>query len=99
MTQLIPQQKIDEAASDYADVNYDEDYRNFYDVCETAFNAGVQFALKEIEPLICEFAEWAYKNYDYIERIGNKSEWIWKKNNDCFTTKQLLEEFINSKNK
>lgn len=95
MTQLISQQKIDEAAEHYAIHKFDNPDIDLSD----GVKFGVQFTLKEIEPLICEAIEWAYKNYDYIERIGNKSEWIWKKNNDCFTTKQLLEEFINSKNK
>jgi hypothetical protein len=88
MTQLIQQQKINEAASGY----FDEKEQKI-------FKFGVQFAVNEIQPLIVDFAEWTYKNYDYIERIGNRSEWMWKKNNEYFTTKQLLEEFINSKSK
>lgn len=93
MKQLIPQSKIDEAAIKHSNEYWGENYN------EAGFNAGVQFALNEIQPFVCEFAEFAYKNYDYIERISNKREWMWKKNNDCFTTQQLLEEFINYKNK
>ena len=95
MKQLIPQSRIDEAASEYL---YQEAGKTRYSgptITKRIFNDAVQFTLNEIQPLIVEFAEFAYKNYDYIERISNKREWMWKKNNDCFTTQQLLEEFIN----
>ena len=90
MKQLITQERIDEAVKELfcGTANHEE---------KDGFKNGVQFALNEIEPFICALSEWAYKNYDYIERISNKNEWVWKKNNDVFTTKQLLEEFINEK--
>ena len=99
MKQLIPQDRIDEDFSEYL---YKEAGMERYSepmITKRIFNASVQFTLNEIQPFVCEFAEFAYKNYDYIERISNKREWMWKKNNDCFTTQQLLEEFIDFKNK
>lgn len=93
--QLIPQSRIDEARHKANNRILPKSAYEF----DCGWDAGFQFALNEIQPLICEFAEFAYKNYDYIERISNKREWMWKKNNDCFTTQQLLEEFIDFKNK
>ena len=96
MTQLILQQKIDEYAKIDSEMYCLNDTLH-KKIFEAGFQFGTRFVLNEIETLMVEFAEWAYKNYDYIERIGNKNEWVWKKNNDVFTTKQLLEEFINEK--
>jgi hypothetical protein len=52
MTQLISEQKIEEAAMKFDDsISWEgEQVRN-------GFNAGVDFALKEIEPLMIEFAK------------------------------------------
>lgn len=102
MTQLIPQQKIDEAAKEYADKTYpllglhedwisdgyDEGYNDAKNrLSPYDFNAGVQFALKKIEPLMIEFAEWCMVRTDDHELFSG-----------CKSTYRLLEEFINSKN-
>ena len=84
MKQLISQSKIDEAAKEYL---YKEAGMERYSepmITKRIFKCGVQFALKEIEPLMVEFAEFIISS----TRIMNLK-----------TTKQLLEEFINSKNK
>ena len=92
MTQLISQSKIDEASNSLGlkEISFIRDqYDHGLKVgIEFGFEKGVQFTLNEIQPLMIEFAEFAYKNYDYIERISNKNEWVWKKNNNCFTTQQ-----------
>lgn len=86
MTQLIQQQKIDEAASGY----FDEKEQKI-------FKFGVQFAVNEIQPLIVECLNYAFKNYHSFDGII-----VPINTNDVFreiTTQQLLEEFINYKNK
>ena len=83
MIQLIPQQKIDEAAKEYALIKNNEHEVTFL-LSKSDFKSGVKFALKEIEPLMVEFTEFIISS----TRIMNLK-----------TTKQLLEEFINSKNK
>lgn len=93
MKQLIPQSKIDEAAKLHI---YECIEKSEYDRSELSFNAGVQFALNKIEPLMVEMLEWTRKNLD-----GNWDEnaWLNKRNGSELTSQQLLEEFINSKNK
>lgn len=91
MKQLIPQSKIDEAANEFSK-NIRENSLSGSNVGKQqyqvgrkiGFSAGVQFTLNEIEPLMIEFAEFIISS----TRIMNLK-----------TTQQLLEEFINSKNK
>ena len=98
MKQLIPQSKIDEAAKQLSldtfgdDDNFSGDISTF----TNGFNSGVQFALKEIKPIMIEFAEWLL-SYD------RNSEGMWfspfssLSNNPKFTTEQLLEQFLKTK--
>ena len=85
MKQLIPQSKIDEAAKLHI---YECIEKSEYDRSELSFNAVFQFALTEIQPLMVECLNYAFKNYHSFDGIIVP-----------ITTKQLLEEFINYKNK
>jgi len=80
MKQLIPQNRIDEAASEYL---YQEAGKTRYSeptITKRIFNDAVQFTLNEIEQLMVEFAEFIDNQYkDFNTKSG----------------KQLLEEFIN----
>ena len=98
MKQLIPQSKIDEAAREASTINKDN-----YPAWEILFKQGVQFALNEIQPLVVEFAEWVYKgdhpySHDAFCIRENRNKWH-DDDGNFITTQQLLEEFINSKNK
>lgn len=98
MKQLIPKSKIYEAAKQLSldtfgdDDNFSGDISTF----TNGFNSGVQFALKEITPIMIEFAEWLLA-YD------RNSEGMWfspfssSSNNPKFTTEQLLEQFLKTK--
>lgn len=102
MKQLIPQSRIDEAAKDHSNKYWGENYitecKNYN---EAGFNAGVQFTLNEIQPLIVEFAEWFFVETDKFTRPNLYSvvEWSSLDNAKLYTAEQLLEEFINYKNK
>ena len=101
MKQLIPQDRIDEDFSEYL---YKEAGMERYSepmITKRIFNAGVQFALNEIQPLMVEFAEWFFVETDKFTRPNLYSvvEWSSLDNAKLYTAEQLLEEFINSKNK
>ena len=102
MKQLIPQLKIDEAATNATENRFDlKGLIAYGDIYEQGFRCGVQFALNEIQPLVCEFSEWCTNNYLHKGTAPDGKEmWI---DRDYYidhkTTQQLLEEFINSKNK
>ena len=84
MKQLIPQSKIDESAIDHLHycIRIGE-----YNRSELSFDAGVKFALTEIEPFIIEFANYVLRE-------------LWNPTNisESKSTQELLEEFIKSKN-
>lgn len=88
MKQLIPQSKIDEASDHETPNRSDEVESAYYRGYDEGFEKAIQFALNEIQPLMVEFANFC---------IGKD----WKQNGYVYgkTTQQLLEEFINSKNK
>ena len=99
MKQLISQEKIDAAAYEYGDQTVGNSYVKYQSDC--AFKSGVEFALKEIEPFIIELLNWQADNYiDSIASIDGNPIQMWKNVDSLneITTKQLLEEFINSKN-
>lgn len=112
MKQLISQEKIDAAAKELVDKTYPRlnDYEDWEDdgfdegynaagnrSFRYGFNNGVQFAITEIEPLMVEFAN---LTSDYIcHWVKGENMWLSKSDYTTFyTTKQLLEKFINDKN-
>lgn len=88
---MITQSKIDEASSDYTEEHYGKRQVDIY--IHESFEAGVQFALNEIEPLMVEFADFCSS----IEK--NRLTGLYWFNFKHITTEQLLAEFIKSKNK
>lgn len=105
MKQIIPQSKIDESAKKHSNGYWGENYitecKNYN---EAGFNAGVEFTLNEIQPLMVEFAEWISKNNwnsDFADEYGyGFSRYVGEDKLLTFkTTQQLFEEFINYKNK
>ena len=100
MKQLIPQLKIDKAAREHALIKNDEHEITFM-LSKSDFKSGVQFALNEIQPLICEFTEWCAENYCSVvnEKFKYWLKGYYQNKDNSYTTQQLLEEFINSKNK
>ena len=97
MKQLIPQNRIDEAVSEYL---YEEAGNTRYSeptITKRIFNDAVQFTLNEIQPLIVEFAEWFFVETDKFTRPNLYSvvEWSSLDNAKLYTAEQLLEEFIN----
>ena len=98
MNQLIPQSKIDEAVEIYSKID------TAYIIQANrriGFNAGIQFALNEIQLLMVEFAEWFFVETDKFTRPNLYSvvEWSSLDKTRLYTPEQLLEEFINYKNK
>lgn len=86
MKQLIPQSKIDKAL----DKAYSSTKENAY--FGSGFNQGVQFALNEIQPLMVEFTRFCSTYiHNFLKQKKNFSEYK--------SIEQLLEEFINYKNK
>lgn len=85
MKQLIPQSRIDEAAT-----KFEEEAAA---TVGEAFIVGAQFALKEIQSLMVEFEEFCSS----IER--NRLTGLYWFNLKHITTQQLLEKFIEFKNK
>lgn len=105
---MIPQNKIDEAAKLYSlnadtdrlqEIDDNETY-DFTEYVDSAVKFGVQLALNEIQPLICEFIEevigdgWILRADGWQNVMDNKVPELERR-----TTQQLLEEFIKSKNK
>ena len=106
MLQLIPKQKIEEAARSHCNIKQDliidEEERYYKDFKKyDGFNAGVDFTLKEVEPFTCEFAEWIELS-DY-KRCLRRDIFRWyNPQNDLIpsvTTQQLLQQFIEERNK
>lgn len=94
---MIPQNKIDEAANLFAEQRR-LDSRGYPP--KVWFKAGVQFALNEIEPLICEFIEEVVGDGWILRADGWQNVMDYKISEfERRTTQQLLEEFIKSKNK
>lgn len=96
MTYLIPQSKIDEAAFE-CKVHCSNESLDILGVSDYAFNSGVQFALNEIQPVICEFAEWLVSERVRFYEKSNK--WDHPTETEFKTTQQLLEQFIEERNK
>lgn len=96
---MIPQNKINEAAREYALIKNNEHEIAFM-LSKSDFKAGVQFALNEIQPLMVEFAEeiigdgWILRADGWQNVMDYKVPELERR-----TTQQLLEEFIKSKNK
>ena len=92
MKQLIPQSKINEDAKQLSLDTFgdDDNFSGYISTFTNGFNSGVQFALKEIKPIIIEFADFTRS----LNKTTN-GEWIY----DCkfFTTEQLLEQFLKTK--
>ena len=87
MKQLIPQSKIDKAADAFAE------HRRLYSrgyPPKMWFNAGVQFALNEIQPLMVELA-------DFTRSLNKTTNGAWIYDCKFFTTEQLLEQFLKTK--
>lgn len=107
MKQLIPQSKIDDAANEFSkdirenSLSGSNVGKQQYQVGrKIGFNAGVQFALNEIQPFVCEFAEWTANNKYKFRWIESAKEKRWINGTvSSLTTQQLLEEFIEFKNK
>ena len=96
MTQLISEQKIEEAAMKFDDsISWEgKQVRN-------GFNAGVDFALKEIEPLMIEFAKFVITNgfrYDLGEDEPKDMGFFKEFPFQGITDLQLLEKFIKKRN-
>lgn len=101
MKQLIPQSKIDVSAKEtcFAIYGDDDNFAGDISTFTDGFNIGVQFAVKEIEPLMLEFAVWCVMNYLH-KGFSSDGKEIWVdiySYNNYKTTQQLLEEFINDK--
>ena len=112
MKQLMPQSKIDEAASNATENRFDlKGLIAYGDIYEQGFRTGVRFTLNEVQPLMVEFAEWIRNSNRVpdsrelqtriekgwtIETTNEHGEDMWL---DFKTTQQLFEEFINYKNK
>ena len=91
---LISDKEIEEAArvhsNEYWGENYITECKNYN---EAGFNAGVDFALKEVEQLIVEFNDFCSS----IER--NSLTGLYWFNLKHLTTQQLLQQFIEQRNK
>lgn len=84
MLQLIPKQKIEEATKQFAEKRR---FNSRGYPPTTWFESGVDFALKEVEPLIVELIQWTIA-FGAHETFENKK-----------TSKQLLQQFIEERNK
>lgn len=92
MTHLIPQSKIDEAAKYHAELIRPACFMSGNEIRIDSFNSGVQFTLNEIQPLICEFAEWLVSERVRFYKKSNK--WDHPTETELKTTQQLIEQFI-----
>ena len=86
---LIDEKVIEEALNKA----YEKSKENAY--FGSGFYHGVSFAQQQLQPFIVEFAEWIDM---YYQRSLN-GKWRGIDVPVCDTTEQLLEEFIESKNK
>ena len=77
----------EEEAEKYADDNYS--YAE-----TTGFMFGIDYAEQKLTPLMVGFAEWCAKHYiqSHIDYF-----WVNKQTDKRFTTKQLLEQFLKTK--
>lgn len=61
------------------------------------FTAGANWALKEVENVVIEFAEWVEK-YGYIYYEKSKVWAYWDNPTKEFSTKELFEIFLKERN-
>lgn len=62
-----------------------------YDI---GFRCGVAFAEQKLLPMMVEFAEWCNKNYHITVHPILPYTWVDLDLEKCFTTEQLLEQFL-----
>lgn len=89
---LIDEKVIIEAAKEYALVKNDEHEITFM-LSKSDFKAGCKFAQQQLQPFIIDFVEFCSS----IER--NSLTGLYWFNLKHLTTQQLLEEFVEIKNK
>ena len=80
---LIPQEIVDKAAEELA---YDSD---FYHTSVQFFKFGVEFAIRKLENINIEFANWLIKNeYIPLQKL------CWSKDSATYTSKTLFDKFL-----
>ena len=82
---LIPQEIVDKAANSYIIKNHAEGC----DYTKEDFKAGVEFAIRKLENINIEFANWLIKNeYIPLQKL------CWSKDSATYTSKTLFDKFL-----
>lgn len=92
--ELIPKQKIEEAAKEYAEPRSSAEVFRHSHIAD--FTSGVEFSQNELMPFFCEFA-----NFIKDKAIPYRNDrWLIKgKPSEIVTTQQLFELWLNEKQK
>lgn len=64
---------------------------------QTGFRLGAAFSEQKLLPMMVEFAEWCNKNYHITVHPILPYTWVDLDLEKCFTTEQLLEQFLKTK--
>lgn len=89
--ELIPKQKIEEAAKEYSFFTHGDDELFEIDRFQSNvdFKHGANFAINEMPPLSCEFVKWVINESNYAHISDDK----WEYNYDIATIKTTQQLF------
>lgn len=72
-------------------------YIEFKYIAEKGFLEGVEFTEQKLTPLMIEFADYCNKNYHITAHPIAPETWVDLDWINCYTTEQLLEQFIKTR--
>jgi hypothetical protein len=105
---LISDKEIEDAANHYAELSNGEFGNDLYpntnqtlnEVSIIEYKEGVYFAEQKLKPFILDFMEWLKEQPILICQTASGNKWVSSYSGGGFyTSEQLLEQFIEQRNK